>query len=175
VLNTPAPIGGGSYGQTLIESGGSNYIALGPYSSGSASAIYFMGETGANFGFLGNTVFTILNSPSGGDLYLQNAGNTLMHLTPSLVEIAPQTTHLISGGANTFGTTTAAASLQFLGDAAANIFKITTAYEHQTYVDIDAVSAPAVPSATQIRVYVDTLDNKLKAKDNAGNVTVLAP
>lgn len=75
----------------------------------------------------------------------------------------------------TMNTNKSGAALQLGGDAAANVAKLTTAFEHQTYADFDAVSAPGSPGSTQRRMYVDSADNKLKVKDNLGNITVLTP
>lgn len=41
-------------------------------------------------------------------------------------------------------------------------------------VTLDAVTAPATPPANTFYLYVDSADNKLKAKGPSGTVTILA-
>lgn len=188
---------GNKNGGLLVAMNGNPMVRLGAYNGGATwGAVWFEDggtATTTNFSFLGSNTDTFFNAPSSsgnlyfgiGTNYLLNAtstqfsiGSTLASANGVVFGFTTTTTPQMLSGTNstllTVGTDKTGAVMQLVGDAVANVAKLTTAFEHQTYADFDAVATPGTPLSTQRRVYVDASD-RLVCEDNLGNITVLAP
>jgi hypothetical protein len=165
--------GGSDTGANIVTIAASTLDITGPTSG---ILRLFDNPSGQSYIELETGQVIITQPQSGFGLNFQdNAGINLAVLKQN----GSTTTTLLQSGSTitsmTMNTNDSGAFLQLGGDAAANVAKLTTTFEHQTAVFVDAVSAPGAPVSTQRAVYVDSADNKLKVQDNLGNITVLAP
>jgi len=168
-----------------ITAGGSGSDALttiGPLVSNETlySALYLLpngtSRTAANAAMYGDGANAlVLNTPGANPIFYLRGANTTFATWDASTPTAPVLASATGASSFTLGTTAAGAALELQGDFASNVAKLTTSFEHQTFFDVDQVTAPAAPASGKIRFYTDAADGKYKAIDPSGNIFVLVP
>lgn len=164
---------------------GIQVLARNPSNTGNNSIIYddgggvlYYGQSGYTTINIGGASNSSLNGLVSGTIFSTLSTTQLLlgtHFSESLLlDWTTGTTPLVQASttstALTVGTNKSGAVLKLQGDAATTIETISA-----SGTDHAQITAPAAPSAGNVRVFVDSADGRLKAKNPNGDVFVLTP
>jgi hypothetical protein len=163
-----------STSSTIVFSSPGLASAAGINVNDNGAAYFGAGALNTNYILFNGATNSYVVSSGGQHVFADNAANTFGTLSNTGFIIKGTGTPVVRGDTTvstlTVGTNKAGASLVLQGDAATTIQTISA-----TGTDHAQITAPAAPSAGNVRVFVDSADGRLKAKNPNGDVFVLTP